>query len=313
MRADRLLSTLLLLQANGRMSASALAARLEVSTRTVHRDLEALGMAGVPIVVERGARGGASLMEGYRTDLTGLTEAEVEALLGLASTSAAGHLGMRPDLESATRKLSATRPGQTGLRLQQRVLIDGEHWWAGTAAPPHLGRIQDAVLSDRRLRLRYRRGEEAVVVREVDPYGLVLKSGVWYLLAGRDGETRTYRISRVEDAEVLDAPCRRPRGFDLEKAWAASVNAFRERAVATQVTVRLTPGASAVFLRVASEYLRGPVAGGVATLVFASEQAAAAQLAGYVAEVTVLSPAGVRRRLAGIGRRLAAAYADGDA
>ena len=151
------------------------------------------------------------------------------------------------------------------------------------------------------------------MVREVDPYGLVLKSGVWYLLAGRDGETRTYRISRVEDAEVLDAPCRRPRGFDLEKAWAASVNAFRERAVATQVTVRLTPGASAVFLRVASEYLRGPVAGGVATLVFASEQAAAAQLAGYVAEVTVLSPAGVRRRLAGIGRRLAAAYADGDA
>jgi predicted DNA-binding transcriptional regulator YafY len=309
MRADRLLSTLLLLQAHGRLSAAALAQRLEVSRRTVYRDLEALGMAGVPIVVERGARGGASLMEGYRTDLTGLTEPEVEALLGLASTSAAGHLGIRPHLESATRKLSATRPGHAGLRLQQRVLIDAEHWWAGTTAPAHLGHIQDAVLSDRRLRLRYRRGEEAVVVREVDPYGLVLKSGVWYLLAGRDGQTRTYRISRVEEAEVLDAPCRRPAGFDLERAWSESVHAFRERAVPVEVTVRLIPGESAVFLRVASEYLRGAVAGGVATLVFASEDAAAACLAGYVAVIEVLSPAGVRRRLAAIGERLTSSYA----
>jgi predicted DNA-binding transcriptional regulator YafY len=309
MRADRLLSVLLLLQAHGRMSALALAERLEVSRRTVYRDLDALGMAGVPIVVERGARGGASLMEGYRTDLTGLTEAEVEALLGLASTSAAGHLGVRPDLESATRKLSATRPGQSGLRLQQRVLIDGEHWWAGTAAPAHLGRIQDAVLSDRRLRLRYRRGEETVVVREVDPYGLVLKSGVWYLLAGRDGETRTYRISRVEDAWVLDAPCRRPPGFDLERAWEASVRGFQDRAEVTEVTVRLTPGAAGVFLRVASEHLRGSLEGGVATLVFPSEGAAAALLAGHVGEVEVLSPDGVRRRLLEIGERLTVTYA----
>jgi predicted DNA-binding transcriptional regulator YafY len=310
MRADRLLSTLLLLQAHGRMSALALAERLEVSRRTVYRDLEALGMAGVPIVVERGSRGGASLMEGYRTDLTGLTEAEVEALLGLASTSVAGHLGLRPDLESATRKISATRPGSPGLRLHQRILIDGEHWWAGTAAPAHLGRIQDAVLSDHRLRLRYRRGEEAVVVREVDPYGLVLKSGVWYLLAGRDGETRTYRISRVEDAEVLEARCRRPAGFDLETAWAASVRGFRDRAASIEVVVKLVPGASALFLRVASAYLRGPVDGGSATLVFASEPAAATFLAGFVDELEVLSPAAVRRQLADLGAHLMARYTE---
>jgi predicted DNA-binding transcriptional regulator YafY len=308
MRADRLLSVLLLLQANGRMSALALAERLEVSRRTVYRDLEALGTAGVPIVVDRGARGGASLMEGYRTDLTGLTEAEVEALLGLASGSVAGHLGLRSELESASRKLSAARPGRPGLRLQQRVLIDGGHWWAGTAAPAHHGRIQDAVLSDHRLRLRYRRGEEAAVVREVDPYGLVLKSGVWYLLANRDGELRTYRVSRVEDAEVLEAPCRRPPDFDLERTWSAQVASFRDQAVATDVVVRLLPGASGSFLRVASDHLRHPLEGGSATLVFPSEAAAAAFLAGYVTEVEVLSPAAVRRRLADIGARLVARY-----
>ena len=309
MRADRLLSVLLLLQARGRMTALELAERLEVSRRTIHRDLEALSTAGVPVVIERGARGGASLMEGYRTDLTGLTETEVEALLGLASGPVAGHLGLRPDLESASRKLAAAQPGRAGLRLQQRVLIDVEHWWSGTAAPGHLGRIQDAVLSDRRLRLRYRRGEESVVVREVDPYGLVLKSGAWYLLAGRDGQLRTYRVSRVEDAEVLEAPCRRPDGFELEQAWAEQVGGFRDRATATEVAVRMRPGASGAFLRIASEHLRGPVASGVASLVFPSEAAAAAFLAGHVSEVEVLSPVAVRRRLADLGRRLVAAYA----
>jgi predicted DNA-binding transcriptional regulator YafY len=248
-------------------------------------------------------------MEGYRTDLTGLTETEVEALLGLASGPVAGHLGLRPDLESASRKLAAARPGRAGLRLQQRVLIDVEQWWSGTAAPAHLGRIQDAVLSDRRLRLRYHRGEEQVTVREVDPYGLVLKSGVWYLLAGRDGELRTYRVSRVEDAELLDAPCRRPDGFDLEQAWMAQVGGFRDRATSSEVAVRLRPGISGTFLRIASEHLRGAAVSGVATLVFPSDAAAAAFLAGHVTEVEVLSPVAVRQRLAELGRRLLAAYA----
>jgi predicted DNA-binding transcriptional regulator YafY len=189
------------------------------------------------------------------------------------------------------------------------VLIDVEHWWSGTAVPGHLGRIQDAVLSDRRLRLRYRRGEETVVTREVDPYGLVLKSGVWYLLAGRDGELRTYRVSRVEEAEVLEMPCERPDGFDLEQAWAEQVGGFRDRATAAEVVVRVRSDASGIFLRIASEHLRGPVASGVASLVFPSDGAAAAFLAGHVSEVEVLSPPAVRRRLADLGRRLIAVYA----
>lgn len=309
MRADRLLSVLLLLQARGRMSARVLAERLEVSPRTIYRDLEALSMAGVPVVVDHGPRGGASLIEGYRTDLTGLTEAEVEALLGLASAPVAGHLGRRSELESASRKLSAVRPGRAGVRLQERVLVDAEHWWTSTAAPAHLGRLQDAVLADRRLRLRYRRGEESVVVREVDPFGLVLTSGVWYLLAGHDGTARTYRVSRVEDAEILPEACRRPPGFDLARAWAEQVRGFRERAGLVEVTVRLSPQAG-VFLRMASGYLRQPPREGVARLVFPAEAAAAAFLAGFAAQVEVLAPEGVRRRLAETGAHLAATYGD---
>ena len=309
MRADRLLSVLLLLQANGRMTTLALAERLEVSRRTIHRDLEALEIAGVPVVVERGPHGGASLIPGYRTDLTGLTETEIEALLGLASGSVAAHLGLRPELESASRKLVASRPGGAGrLRLQERVLIDSEHWWSSTSAPAHLGRIQDAVLADRRLRLRYRRGEETVVVREVEPYGLVLKSGTWYLLAGRDGELRTYRISRVEEAEVLEATFRRPEGFDLDRAWRQHVEDFRDRGPATVVRVRLRPGGSGTFLRTASEHLRGRPTRGRATLVFPSEAAAAAFLAGHVEAVELVSPASVRARLAAIGRTLVTRY-----
>lgn len=310
MRADRLLSILLLLQARGRMSAGSLADRLEVSRRTIYRDLEALSTAGVPVVVGPGPRGGASLMPGYRTDLTGLTAAEVETLLGLASTSVARHLGLRSALESASRKLAASSSGGAGLRIQERVLVDAERWWDGTAAPPHLGRIQDAVFTDHRLLLRYRSGEQRVVEREVEPYGLVLKAGVWYLLAGRGGERRTYRISRVEGAEILDASFERPAGFDLEAAWGEAVRGFRDRGSPLTVRVRPRPGASGLFWRMAGEHLRGRAADGGSILVFPALGHAAAFLAGFVSEVEVLEPRTLRARLAEIGRGLAATYAD---
>jgi predicted DNA-binding transcriptional regulator YafY len=169
------------------------------------------------------------------------------------------------------------------------------------------------VFSDRRLRLRYRRGEEEVVVREVDPYGLVLKAGTWYLLAGGAGGLRTYRISRVEDAEILDQTFGRPAGWDLEAAWSGTVRAFRDRGAAVRVSVRLRPGASGLFLRMAAEHLAGPVADRVPTLVFPAIGAAAAFLAGYVSEVEVLAPEELRARIAGIGEGLVRAYSTGAA
>src|SRR5690348_8511028 len=152
MRADRLLSILLLLQAHGRMSAAELARRVEVSRRTVFRDLEALSGAGIPVVSDRGPNGGAYLLGGYRTDLTGLTESELEALLAFGGQGPAADLGLGPELDQASRKLAVAAGQGRGGRLQERVLVDGERWFRTAPVPPHLARLQDALWSDRRLR-----------------------------------------------------------------------------------------------------------------------------------------------------------------
>src|SRR5215472_13328824 len=156
MRADRLLSILLLLQAHGRMTGGDLASRLEVSRRTVYRDLDALSGAGVPVVTDRGPNGGVSLLDGYRTDLTGLTEAEVEALLAFGGRGPAADLGYGAELDQASRKLAVAARQTAAGRLQERVLVDGERWFGTAPVPAHLSRVQDALWSDRRLRMRYR-------------------------------------------------------------------------------------------------------------------------------------------------------------
>src|SRR5215472_10681713 len=186
------------------MTSGDLASRLEVSRRTVYRDLDALSGAGVPVVTDRGRNGGAYLLGGYRTDLTGLTEAELEALLAFGGRGPAADLGLGPQLDQASRKLAvAAGPSRAG-RLQERVLIDGERWFSTGPVPPHLARVQDALWSDRRLRLRYRRSLDRVVERVIEPHGLVCKAGIWYLLAQVGGGPRVYRVSRIEDAELTD-------------------------------------------------------------------------------------------------------------
>src|SRR5205807_4537290 len=167
--------------------------------------------------------GGASLIDGYRTDLTGLTESELEALLAFGGQGPAADLGLGPQLDQASRKLAvAAGPGGAG-RLQERVLIDGEGWFRTRPVPAHLARVQDALWSDRRLRLRYRRALDRVVDRTVEPYGLVSKAGVWYLLAAVDGQPRVYRVPRIEEAELLDETFQRPPGSALAAAWSAQV------------------------------------------------------------------------------------------
>src|SRR5712692_10768986 len=213
MRADRVLALLLLLQARGRVTASELADRLEVSRRTVYRDMDALSAAGVPVHADPGPSGGIQLMAGWRTDLTGLTASEVEALF----TAAAG-----PQFESAMGKLAATLPGESGKRagrIRERLLVDSAGWGRRSAVPPHLRTVQDAVFGDRRLHLEYRRAEAQVVQRDVDPLGLIIKAGVWYLLADVDRDRRLFRLSRIESARALDEPARRPKRFELARAW----------------------------------------------------------------------------------------------
>ncbi len=292
------------------MCAADLAEKLEVSRRTVYRDLDALSSAGVPVVTDRGPNGGAYLLGGYRTDLTGLTEGELEALLAFGGQGPATDLGFGSQLEGASRKLAVAARRDRAGRLRERVLIDGERWFRTAPVPPHLTRVQDALWLDRRVRLRYRRTLDRVVDRMVEPYGLVCKAGTWYLLAGVRGEPRVYRVSRIEDAEMTDETFERPADFDLRSAWAAQVGRFKGSGPEhISVKVRVDPEVSGSFTRVIGDQIIERLSDGVVVIDFPVSEAAVSLLAPFGRSVEVLEPQEIRRRLAEIGRQLAGLYA----
>ena len=312
MRADRLLSILLLLQARGRMSAGELADRLEVSRRTVYRDLDALSGAGVPVTADRGPNGGAYLLGGYRTDLTGMTESELEALLAFGGRGPAADLGLGAQLDQAERKLAVAAGSSRRGRLRERVLVDGERWFLSAPVPAHLARVQDALWLDRRLRLSYRRALDRVVERTVEPYGLVCKAGTWYLLAGVGGQRRVYRVSRIEAAELTGETFERPPAFDLHEAWAAQVGRFKgEGPERMTVKVRVTPAASGQFMRLAGEQVVGRTDDGLVVLALPGCDAGVSLLAGFGGAIEVLEPPDLRQRLAELGRQLSSVYGGG--
>jgi predicted DNA-binding transcriptional regulator YafY len=302
MRADRVLALLLLLQARGRLSAEELATRLEVSRRTVYRDVNALGSAGVPVRTEPGPNGGIELMEGWRTDLTGLTEPELEALF----TSAAG-----PVFERAMGKLAAALPGEPGRRagrMRERLLVDSVGWGRRGEAPPQLRVVQDAVFSDRRLRMRYRRGEAQAVERVVDPLGLVLKAGVWYLVADVDGARRLYRLSRVESAEPLDEPARRPPAFDLAAAWREQTTGWDSTRAGYEVVIRVRADDLPLVLRVSGDRVVGRPRKDELRLAFPAVEPAAAFLSSFGDMVEALEPPELRTELARRGAAMVRQY-----
>jgi predicted DNA-binding transcriptional regulator YafY len=250
-RADRLLSLLLLLQNRGRLTAPELAAELEVSVRTVYRDVEALIASGVPVRAERGPDGGYRLMDGYRTRLTGLTDAQAGSLFLAGAPGPARELGLGADLAAAQLKLQAALPAELAERaqlVQERFHLDAPAWFRDADPVPHLARIAQAVWDGRVLRARYRRwrGE---VDRELHPLGLVLKGGIWYLVAAADQAAdhaadkttdhavRTYRVSRFLAVDTMAEACQRPAGFDLAAHWQASSE--RLSAARYQLTARL--------------------------------------------------------------------------
>lgn len=307
MRADRVLSLLLLLQARGRLSAAELAARLEVSRRTVYRDVDALGAAGVPVRTEPGPNGGIELVEGWRTDLTGLTEPELDALF----TSAAGR-----EFERAMGKLAAALPGESGRRagrMRERLLVDSAGWGRRGAASPHLRVVQDAVFADRRLRLRYRRAEAQLTERVVDPLGLVLKAGVWYLLADAGEKRRLFRLSRIEDAESLDEPARRPRGFDLAAAWREQAASWDAGQTTLEVIVKVADADLPLVLRVAGDRVTGGPKKGIVTMAFPAIEPAAAFLSSFGGLVEALDPPRLRIELARRGAELVRLYSPASA
>ncbi|WP_412539550.1 YafY family protein [Longispora sp. K20-0274] len=237
----RLLSVLLSLQKHGRRTARELASELEVSVRTIYRDIEALGAAGVPVYAERGPAGGYRLLDGYRTRLTGMTpdEAEALALVGLPGTAA--ELGLGAVLTAAELKLHAALPTTSG-RVRERFHLDPAGWFQAPDDTPWLGAVADAVWRGVRLTLRYRRWTEPrEVTRTVDPLGVVLKAGRWYLVAAAEGTLRTYRVSKVLHAEPLAEECTRPEGFDLAAHWGGHTAWFEARQYKGVAHVRLSP------------------------------------------------------------------------
>jgi predicted DNA-binding transcriptional regulator YafY len=242
MRASRLLSIQMLLETRGGMSAEALARELEVSVRTVHRDIDRLAASGVPIYADRGRAGGFKLLEGWKTTLTGFTASEAQAvfLSGLAGPAAA--LGLGQEVIDAQLKLAVALPPQqrgSARHLQERFHFDTVDWYREADPVPHLKAVAAAVWNERQIGIRYE-GWKGVSQQTVNPFGLVLKSGAWYLVAAREDEPRTYRVSNIQEVTSREEAARRPKKFDLAAYWAASVARFETELHATKATILAT-------------------------------------------------------------------------
>jgi predicted DNA-binding transcriptional regulator YafY len=231
MRADRLLSIVLLLQVHQQMTSRDLASRLEVSERTIHRDMDALSGAGIPVVAARGSGGGWSLLGEYRTTLTGLTEAEIQSLFVTKPTKLLADLHLEKAADGAQLKLLASLPTafrQGAERARQRIHIDVSGWSKREEAVPFLPILQEALWLERKLNIKYERGENCEPVeRLLSPLGLVAKGSVWYLVASVDGSVRSYRVSRISHAEILDESTPIPSDFNLADYWEHSASTFK--------------------------------------------------------------------------------------
>ncbi|MGI5232461.1 helix-turn-helix transcriptional regulator [Actinoallomurus sp. CA-142502] len=246
MRVSRLISLVLLLQSREAMTAAELARELEVSERTVYRDVLALSAAGVPVYAEQGRNGGYRLVGGYRTRLTGLSRAEAEALFLSGLPGPVQEMGLADAVAGARLKVIAALPAalhDAPARAGQRFHLDVPGWFAAADPPPLLADLAQAVWRDQAVELRYRRGQEngREVSRTVHPYGLVLKAGVWYLVGRVGTDYRTYRVDRIVAVESAQTPFDRDESFDLPGFWAEHTARFVASLLAEHVTIRLSP------------------------------------------------------------------------
>lgn len=231
MRADRLLSLMLLLQAKGQMTARQLAGELYVSERTIYRDVEALSLAGIPIYTQDGRGGGIGLDEHYRVSLTGLNKHEVQALFVSGITSPLHELGLTQTNESILLKLLASLPSlhrAEAERVRKRIYIDPQVWFGDQQPTPFLHQIQEAVLSDAVLNIQYQRSNSETFSRQIQAYGMVAKVNVWYLVGAHNKQFRTYRMSRLVDVQPTEQTFQRDPDFDLMIYWQDNTQSFVE-------------------------------------------------------------------------------------
>lgn len=254
-KSSRLLAILLLLQTRGRVTADELAREFEVSVRTVYRDIEALHAAGVPLYGDAGHHGGYRLLGGYRTRLTGLSEDEAQSLFLSGMPGPAAALGLGSALASSQLKLRAALPPDLRAeadRMRARFHLDAPGWYAEVDDLRHLREVAEAVWTGRRLMVRYRRWKAPTEVdRTLDPYGLVLKAGRWYLVAGPG--PRTFRVDQILELRVSDDTFEIPDGFDLAEHWRLAQEDFHARLHQGKAVVRVAPGASSRFTGAAAQ------------------------------------------------------------
>jgi predicted DNA-binding transcriptional regulator YafY len=317
MRADRLFSIVLLLQNHRLLTSSELARRLEVSARTIHRDMEALSGVGIPVVAERGTGGGWSLLGEYRTNLTGLNEAEIQSLFVNRSTRVLKDLRLEKAAEGAFLKLLAALPSafrRGAEHARERIHIDVPGWSRKEESVPLLHVLQDAVWHERRLRISYGKTDCGPVERLIDPLGIVAKGSAWYLIGMVDGGARTYRVSSVLSAQPTGEQFKRPDGFDLAEYWETSSEKFRSslgryrmRARARrEIVVRLPYGGR--FVRV--EKVGEPDENGwvEVALNFDAEEIACEYALSFGELLEVIEPESLREKVCEAARRVVAIY-----
>lgn len=315
MRASRLLSILILLQLRGRLTAADLAAEFEVSERTIYRDVDALSAAGVPVYGDRGPGGGFQLLDGYRTQLTGLSAGEAEAMAMIGLPGPAAELGIGTATSAARNKLLAALPGSGGAladRMAARFHLDAVDWYRGGEALPHLPAIARAVLDQREMTMRY---ESWQGVREwaVEPLGLVLKAGIWYLAARGGKKIRIFRLSNISAPQIDETVFARPDDFNLAAWWQAEQARFEAELFATTATVRASPDGCK---RLAAQSPRGaeaivgagaPAADGWREMMMRVEDSdhGARDMLALGAEIEVIAPASFRDRIAVLAQQIA--------
>jgi predicted DNA-binding transcriptional regulator YafY len=315
MRADRLLSLVLLLQTRGRQTAGQLAAEVGVSVRTIYRDVVALSTAGVPVYADPT---GYQLVDGYRTDLTGLTAEEARGLVLAELPVAAAELGLASAATAVRLKLSAALPDalrEQAVRMRQRFYLDAPGWYADGDGSDHLAAVAEAVWSQRVVEMRYE-AWDGVIERRLEPYGLVLKAGRWYLVAAVDSDVRTYRVNQILDLTVRSERFAWPALFDLATFWRSHIAEFRERLYQGEALVRLAPEAVPRLAHLLGSAVdqaaqKGePQADGwlLARIPIESQAHAAREFMRLGSQVEVLEPLPLRQRIADTVAGLAALY-----
>lgn len=313
MKAERMVAALLMLQTRGRVTATELADELEVSVKTARRDLEALGMAGFPVYSQPGRHGGWHLLGGGRTDLSGLTASEARALFSVAGPAVTA----TPEVRAALRKLVRALPESFRVEAQaaaDSVVIDERAWGRVADTPPgFVPVLQHAVIESQRVRIAYRDRSRSVTDRVVDPYGLVVKNGRWYLVAGTDNGMRSFRVDRVRSVEVLAEAAPKPDGFDLMATWETIVGHVEDLRRPIRAELRMS--------RWIAELLRGLFGtdveigheltdGRVEAQMFAAHPLwIAERLAGWGQLIEVIGPPEVRLELVRLARELLAQHA----